>query len=141
MKMNKTEIKKLRGIVEAVRKTGAKPLRGAVIDTEPDEIKVPVKFLRSKEYSHSMKTVFQLLKGYAAEKGRKRDENGNPILPPQKEMAREAGISRATLQRALDKLVQAGLLNVRRQGLAQKGESQNVYILAPFFYEIGGFKE
>lgn len=139
--MNEAETKKLKDIYDAVKATGAKPLRGAVIDTEPDEIRVPVKFLRSKEYSRSTKTVFQLLKGYAAEKGRKRDENGNPILPPQKEMALEAGISRTTLYRALNDLIEAGLLKVKRQGLSQKGESQNVYILAPFFYEIGGFKE
>jgi len=141
--MNETEAKakKLREIVEAVRKTGAKALKGTVTDTEPDEISVPVKFLRSNEYSHSMKIVFQLLKGYAAEKSRKRDENGNPILPSQRVMACEAGISLRTLQRALDKLVEAKLLVVKRQGESRSGESQNVYILAPFFYVIGDFKK
>jgi CRP-like cAMP-binding protein len=139
--MTEAEAKKLRGIVDAVRKTGAKALKGTVTDTEPDEIRVPVKFLRSKEYSRSAKIVFQLLKGYAAEKKRDRDENGNPILPPQTEMALEAGLSRATFQRAVNDLIKAGLLTVRRQGLAHQGKSQNEYILAPFFYEIGGFRE
>lgn len=119
-----TNDKKLKSIIEAV---GANWRGNAVIDENPKGIFVTTDFIRSKLNERAFK-VYLVLRTYANER-RDHDKDGLDVWPSQQTIARDAGLSIATVKRAIADLTEIGLIETRRAGIAERDKAQNIYVL------------
>ena len=129
--MNEAEAKKLRQIVEAVRKVT--PWKGIkIVDNSGEREVLVVSHDRIRYLMNLRPSEFKVwfyLRMLANEE-RHYDQDGDEIWSPDQEtLAKGAKMIVRTFQRALDGLKAAKLLETCRAGLAERGKGQNFYRL------------
>ncbi|MCG7853404.1 MAG: hypothetical protein MIO92_12860 [Methanosarcinaceae archaeon] len=119
--MNETEAKKIRGIVEAVRKTRPQGIIITDVSKEPDVFTVGCDFYHN-ELSALERHVYIILK---IEHRMVKDGDWKT----QTELAKIANVTRMTFYKTVQKLDKLGYVRAYRGGMGEKGKAQLFYEL------------